>query len=81
MQGLANAQTNLGLCYQFGVGVAVNHEEAIRWFLKAVQQNQSLAQNNLAAYYIEGIHVKRNHQMAMALLKKSAKQGYYPGAI
>ena len=74
-QGLSDAQYCLGVCYQLGIGVAVNHNEALEWYYKAVEQNHSAAQSNLASYYLQGIHVKQDEQMAFKLYGKSAKQG------
>jgi TPR repeat protein len=35
--GNAEAQFSLGLCYHFGYGIAANHEEAAKWYLKAAE--------------------------------------------
>ena len=41
-QGLADAQFNMGMMYQYGYGVRVNLEEAVRWYrLCAKQGNQA----------------------------------------
>lgn len=46
-QGDADAQNNLGHCYQYGNGVEEDKEEAVRWYKKAAEQGDADAQNNL----------------------------------
>ena len=43
----ANAQNNLGVCYQKGLGVKVNMKLAVEWYTKAAEQGNGDAQNNL----------------------------------
>ena len=43
-QGDSGAQYNLGLCYQYGVGVVKDDKEAVRLFSLAAQQDHSGAQ-------------------------------------
>ena len=50
-QNYAKAQYNLGICYDKGVGVAIDHTEAARWFRKAAEQNVAEAQNDLGVCY------------------------------
>ena len=42
-QGDSNAQLSLGSCYQFGKGVNKDYAEAEKWYLKAIEQGNSLA--------------------------------------
>ena len=42
-QGDAAAQCYFGICYQTGQGVPQQYEEAVRWFRKAADQNDSAA--------------------------------------
>ena len=37
-QGNANAQKNLGVCYEKGLGVSKDQAEADKWFHKAAEQ-------------------------------------------
>lgn len=37
-QGSADAQFEIALCYEEGKGIEQNHEEAERWYQKAVEQ-------------------------------------------
>ena len=36
-QGYAQAQYNLGFCYEYGTGVVKNLPEAGKWYQKAIQ--------------------------------------------
>lgn len=46
--GDAYAQFNLGLMYQYGMGVDASNQEAIRWYRMAADQGLAEAQTNLA---------------------------------
>lgn len=37
-QGVAQAQYNLGVCYDIGNGVAKDYAEAVKWYRKAAEQ-------------------------------------------
>ena len=50
-QELADAQCNLGLCYQTGRGVEQNTPEAVKWFIRAARQGNKTAQHNLGLHY------------------------------
>src|SRR6516162_11000778 len=47
-QGDASAQSNLGVMYEQGRGVAQNYREAMRWFRLAAMQGDASAQSNRA---------------------------------
>ena len=46
-QGVADAQYNLGYCYESGKGVEQNTEEAKKWYTKAAEQGDEQAIENL----------------------------------
>ena len=46
-QGYANAQSNLGLCYQHGTGVNKDEKEAVRLYKLAADQGYAQAISNL----------------------------------
>jgi len=50
-QELADAQCNLGLCYQTGRGVEQNSNAALKWFIRAARQGHKTAQHNLGVHY------------------------------
>lgn len=53
-QGLAVAQTNLGIMYDKGAGVPEDEAEAARWFRLAADQGDADAQYNLGVMYANG---------------------------
>jgi tetratricopeptide (TPR) repeat protein len=44
-RGHADAQFNLGLCYDSGQGVSQDYSEAVKWYRKAAEQGDADAQN------------------------------------
>jgi TPR repeat protein len=67
-QGNADAQNNLGYCYQHGEGVAHDMVEAVRYYGLAAAQGNADAQYNLASCYERGEGVA--HDVAHPLLPK-----------
>ena len=54
-RGYKNAQYNLGMCYEAGIGIPKDYVEAARWFRKAAEQGHPTAQYKLGEYYRYGI--------------------------
>lgn len=75
-QGDADAQCDLGYCYQEGIGVVKNDYEAIKWYKESARQGNANAQYNLGNCYLNGIGVKENYDEANKWFEKSAKQGH-----
>lgn len=73
-QGNAQAQLNLGLMYQKGVGTEQNNEQAVSWFRKSAEQDNSDAQLNLGAMYQNGAGVEKSNEEAVSWYLKSAAQ-------
>lgn len=46
-KGNANAQYNLGCCYEYGKGVSVDYTEAVKWYRKAAEQGDEDAKKAL----------------------------------
>lgn len=64
-RGDANAQFNLGLCYDKGKGVAKNSAEAVKWYSKAAAQGHTDAKLNLEkSDYAVGIEFQKNKASA-----------------
>src|SRR6202142_3725880 len=57
-QGDAEAQFNLGFCYDDGRCVEKDYGEAVKWYRKAAAQNFAPAQFNLGYCYANGQGVK-----------------------
>jgi TPR repeat protein len=69
------AQSNLGVMYGNGLGVAKNATEAVKWYRKAAEQGDVFAQSNLAFMYANGHGVAENDAVAVNWYRKAAEQG------
>ena len=74
-QGNAQAQNNLGVCYENGEGVTQSYSEAVKWFRKAAEQGQVNAQHNLGWCYENGYGVSKSYYEAVKWYRKAAEQG------
>jgi TPR repeat protein len=72
---LANAQCNLGVCYEDGSGVAQDEAEAVRLFRLAADQGNANAQCNLGMCYEDGSCVAKDEAEAVRLYRLAADQG------
>lgn len=71
------AQNALGLCYEEGLGVEKNYEEAFKWFSLAVKNGAGpCALKNLARCYREGKGVAIDKRKADKLERQAIKLGY-----
>ena len=41
-RGHYQAQLNLGVCYQYGIGVEKDEKQAVEWYQKAAEQGDAL---------------------------------------
>ena len=73
--GDANAQFELGVRFDQGVGVPINHEDALKWYTQSAEQGHFKAQHNLALKYDSGVGVKIDSVKAAEWYKKAADQG------
>lgn len=78
-QGVAPAQFNLGVMYDFGQGVAKDPVEAVRWYRAAAVQGHGGAQFNLAGMYFDGLGVAQDPVRSYAWFALAAAAGA-PGA-
>ena len=75
-KGDADALNNLGICYEYGLaGFPQSDAEAVKWYMKAAEQGQSIAQVNLAYCYEKGRGVAQNYEKAFEWYYKAAEQG------
>ena len=73
MRGALEAQVNLGICYNQGLGVPQDYAEAIKWFTSAAEADHPAGKMNLAISYYEGEGVEQNKEKAVALLTEAAE--------
>ena len=77
--GNAEAQCNLGVCYEHGDGVPMNKAKAVEWYQKAAWQGYADAQFYVGRFYHLGSDeggVPKDMAMAVKWYRKAADQGY-----
>lgn len=73
--GDANAQYNLGVNYETGLGAPQDHMQAAIWFRKAAEKGMADAQYYLAMLYHRGDGVSQDYVEAVTWCRKAAEQG------
>ena len=56
-RGDARAQRNIGIFYNYGLGVEKNHAEALKWLNQSADQGNDGAQDALGDMYLLGLGV------------------------
>ena len=72
--GRPEAQLEVARCYQNGIGVEKNAENAVVWYKKAAEQGNAEAQCALGTCYDDGIGTEKNEDEAVKLYKSAAEQ-------
>ncbi len=75
-QGVAEAQSNLGVLYRNGLGVLQDYKEAGKWYRLSAEQGRADAQNDLGFMYQNGQGVLQDFKESLRLFRLSAEQGY-----
>ena len=78
-QGLAGAQSNLGLMYESGKGIMQDHKEAVRLYRQSAEQGNVLAQKYLGVMYVLGQGVPQDYVLAHMWFSLSGSNGYKDG--
>jgi hypothetical protein len=71
-QGDLAAQTDLGVRYSRGEGVAKDYQEAARWYRLAAEQGHALAQLMIGQMYYEGKGLPQDFAEALKWFRKAA---------
>jgi TPR repeat protein len=74
--GHRDAQYNLGLLYENGLGVARDATAAAAWYRKAAEQDDREAQAMLAEMYAKGLGVARDDAEALVWYRRAAERGH-----
>lgn len=74
--GDAEAQFNLGICYDNGKDVPQDNKQAVYWYQKAAEQGYAAAQNSLGFCYWHGLGVEQDYNQAAYWWQKAAAQGF-----
>ena len=69
------AQTQLGLRYRKGQGIAADNQKAVEWYRKAADQNHAEGQAYLGFMLMTGRGIKRDYNAAAHYSKLAAEQG------
>ena len=76
MQGDADAQNKIGICYKLGLAdYPKDYLEAVKWYTKSAVQGFPKAQSNLAFCYLKGEGVQQDSKVAVEWFMKAADQG------
>eukprot|EP01040_Poterioochromonas_malhamensis_P008676 gene8676-9388_t len=77
-QGNAPAHCQLGLCYERGIGVEIDLQQAIRLYRLGSDKADAAALYHLAHCYYTGLGIDKNEKIAVEFYLKSAERGYSP---
>jgi len=69
-----SAQYRLATMYHAGKETAINQEKASYWYLKAAQQDVTMAQARIGVRLIEGVGIKKNVEAGIQWLEKAANK-------
>ncbi|MEW6690884.1 MAG: tetratricopeptide repeat protein [Pseudomonadota bacterium] len=74
--GHRDAQFNLGLLYENGLGVQRDAARAAQWYRRAAEQNDAVAAAYLAEMYAKGLGVGRDDAEALRWYRQAAERGH-----
>lgn len=74
--GNRDAQFNLGLAYENGLGVPADARAAERWYRRAAEQEDRQAQAYLAEMYAKGLGIPRDDVEALHWYRRAAERGH-----
>ena len=77
-QGDAKSQINMGVMYEYGLGVQQDFAEAAKWYRLAADQKNSQAQYLLGMKYQKGSGVELSYEEAARLFQLAVDQGLAP---
>ena len=74
--GDASAQTALGQRYELGHGVERNRDKAVKWYQRAIEQDNPLAMFLLGQMYETDVQSDRDYRRAAKLYMRAADKGH-----
>lgn len=80
-QGNAEAQRNIGIMFQQGLGVPQSDAEAAAWYRRAADSGHARAQLNLGVLYEQGAGVPQDFREAARWYRRAAEQGNVPAKV
>jgi TPR repeat protein len=76
LRGHAEAQVQLGVCYQQGFGIEKDLAQALAWFRRAAEQGNPRGQLQVGLAYRRGEGVAADLAQATAYIRKAAEGGH-----
>ncbi|RHZ51822.1 hypothetical protein Glove_469g19 [Diversispora epigaea] len=77
--GNSYGQSNLGCCYENGIGTTKYEEKAFHWYLKSAEGGNITGQYNLGHCYQHGIGTTKDEKKAFQWYLKSTERGNIDG--
>ena len=74
-QGDSYAQYNLGLMYDYGLGVIEDYTLAVYWYRQAAEQSHAKGQYSIGYMYASGRGIAKDDTQAVYWFRKAAEQG------
>lgn len=74
--GHRDAEFNMGLLYENGLGVAKDGARAAYWYGRAAEQDDPVAQAYLAEMHAKGLGIPRNDVEALRWYRRAAELGH-----
>ncbi|MEQ8399051.1 SEL1-like repeat protein [Thalassobaculum sp.] len=75
IQGVPNAQYNLGVLYERGLGLPQDDTRALLWYHSAAEQGHPLAQYNLGVLYSAGRGIPLSYAESARWFRRAAERG------
>jgi hypothetical protein len=70
----AIAEFFIGTMHEGGIGVPINHQEAVRWYRLAAGRGFAMAEDRLGACFDTGVGVPQDYAEAIRLYRRAAAQ-------
>jgi TPR repeat protein len=76
LRGHAEAQAQLGVCYQQGFGIEKDLAQAFAWFRRAAEQGNARGQLQVGLAYRRGEGVAQDLAQSLVYIRKAAENGH-----
>ena len=80
-QDNAQAQYELGLMYELGIGIKKDLNKAFVWYQKSANQAYAKAQYNIGIFYALARGVDKDIQQSKYWIRKANENGYSGGSV
>jgi TPR repeat protein len=80
-QSNAQAQYELGLMYELGMGIDKDLNQAFVWYQKSANQEYAKAQYNLGIFYALAKGVNKDIEQSKHWIRKANENGYSGGSV